>query len=148
MNKENIGQKYYINNKNNKLITSFFKPIINEKRKLIDITNIITNLNSFKNLKQEKVKIEFKNEQEKIIENKESILNNNLENDFLFNIPQDEINNIYNEFAESKSSFLSKKRKKFYNINTIKEKKQYIHYTKSKKQKNKKTKIYIITYKK
>ncbi len=146
MNKENIPQENNICNKNNKLITSFFKPIINEKRKLFDITNIISNLNSFKNLKEEKEKIEFKKEKEKIIENKDNILYNNLENEFLFNIPQDEINNIYNEFAESKSSFLSKKRKKFYNINTIKEKKQYIHYTKSKKQKNKKTKISILTY--
>ena len=144
MNKENIPQKKYINHKNNKLITSFFKPIINENQKLIDITNIISNSNSFINLKEEKENFKFEDKKD-IMENKEIILNNNSENDFLFNIPQDEINNIYNEFSTSKNTFLNKKRKKFKNINTIKEKNEFIHY-KSKKQKNKKTKISILSY--
>ena len=133
MNKENIPKTNCRKNKNNTLITSFFKPKIENSKKLYDITNIIKNTNYLINNEKEQVNLEkeeklkhYTEDINKINENDSTKLNiDNLEEDLLDEISQNEINNIINEFS-SPNKYLNKKRRKFHNIKTMREKKLFI----------------------
>ena len=155
MNKENIPKINCRKNKGNTLITSFFKPKIENSKKLNDITNIIKNTNYLINNEKEQVNLEkeeklkhYTEDINKINENDSTKLNiDNLEEDLLDEISQNEINNIINEFS-SPNKYLNKKRRKFHNIKTMREKKLFIKNKNPKKlnSKGNKIKISILSY--
>ena len=134
MNKENIPKTNWRKNKDNTLITSFFKPKIENSKKLNDISNIIKNTNylmdnekEYVNLEKEEKLKHYTEDINKINESDSTILNivNLEEEDLLDEISQNEINNIINEFS-SPNKYLNKKRRKFHNIKTMREKKLFI----------------------